>query len=159
MIGLFSSRIMSSIVLIALFTSHLSAKEDVGVSDSSEEFLDVANELRCPTCTGLSVLDSDASFSVQIKDQVKQQMGEGRSKEEILDFFVERYGPWILREPPKEGFNLIAWLVPIGMFFIGPMAIWAVVWRKKQTVQTFGVRSNSDIVQEMKEALEKMSKG
>src|SRR5689334_3500058 len=88
--------------------------------DNDPYFRDVAKELRCPTCTGLSVLESDASFSVQIKDQVKEQIGLGKNKEQIVSYFVDRYGPWILREPPKQGFNLLAWLVPSLLLCLGP---------------------------------------
>ena len=153
-------RLVAILALLACWNGNaVSETGKVVFDDNSLEFKDVAGELRCPTCTGLSVLDSDAKFSVQIKDQVKEQMDKGRSKEEILEFFVERYGPWILREPPKEGFNVIAWIIPIAMLFLGPIIIWALVWRNKVTVETFGVRSNEDIVAEMKDALEKMSKG
>ena len=53
-----------------------------------EVFRDIAGELRCPTCTGLSVLDSDASFSVQIKDEVRRQLKDGADKEAILKFLM-----------------------------------------------------------------------
>ena len=146
-----------AVSLFFLGLAPLQAQQDFAI-DNDDSFKDVAGELRCPTCTGLSVLDSDAKFSVQIKDEVKEQMDKGRSKEEILEFFVERYGPWILREPPKEGFNIIAWIIPFAMLIIGPMAIWAMVWRKKLTIDTFGVRSDSEIVEEMKHKLEAMNK-
>ena len=146
-----------AVSLFFLRLAPLQAQQEFAV-DNDDSFKDVAGELRCPTCTGLSVLDSDAKFSVQIKDEVKEQMEKGRSKEEILEFFVERYGPWILREPPKEGFNIIAWIIPFAMLIIGPMAIWAMVWRKKLTIDTFGVRSDSEIVEEMKHKLEAMNK-
>ena len=48
-------------------------------------FRDVAGELRCPTCTGLSVLDSDAKFSVQIKDEVREQLEKGVENAVCLD--------------------------------------------------------------------------
>ena len=150
---------LAFIAMITMFSWSAQAEENPFAVDNSDSFKDVAGELRCPTCTGLSVLDSDAKFSVQIKDEVKEQMDKGRSKEEILEFFVERYGPWILREPPKEGFNIIAWIIPFAMLFIGPVLIWFFVWRKKVTVQTFGVRSDGEIVEEMKRKLEAMSKG
>ena len=50
-------------------------------------FKDVAGELRCPTCTGLSVLDSDAAFSVQIKNEVKKQLDQGKEKQALKDRF------------------------------------------------------------------------
>ena len=144
---------------LSLFLSALAyGQGDIFRMDNDENFKDVAGELRCPTCTGLSVLDSDAKFSVQIKDQVKEQMGQGKSKDEILEFFVERYGPWILREPPKKGINLFAWIIPVAMLFLGPIAIWAFVWRNRMSIDTFGVRSDVEIVDEMKSALEALSK-
>lgn len=151
--------LMRLILTISLLVPSLLKAENTNYADNDDSFKNIAGELRCPTCTGLSVLDSDARFSVQIKDQVKQQMGEGKDKEQILDFFVERYGPWILREPPKDGFNAIAWAVPILMLFLGPLIVWAGVWRKKLTVSTFGVRSDDEIIEQMKTELQRLSKG
>lgn len=119
-----------------------------------EEFMDVAKELRCPTCTGLSVLESDAKFSVQIKDIVKEQVEAGKSKDEILTYFTERYGPWILRSPPKTGFNILAWALPIGVLLLGPPLVWFFVWRKRRVVSTQGVRSSDDILLEMHDKLQ-----
>lgn len=119
-----------------------------------EQFRDVAKELRCPTCTGLSILESDARFSVQIKDLVKEQVEAGKNKQEILQFFTERYGPWILRSPPKTGFNILAWAIPIGMMLIGPILIWLFVWRKRRVITSLGVRPIEAIVEEMNSRLE-----
>jgi cytochrome c-type biogenesis protein CcmH len=118
-----------------------------------DEFRDIGNELRCPTCTGLSVLESDAKFSVQIKDIVKEKVRAGESKEKILQYFTERYGPWILRSPPKTGFNILAWAFPIGLLLLGPPLVWAFVWRKRRTVSTLGVRPADLIIKEMQERL------
>lgn len=120
---------------------------------NGEAFRDVAKELRCPTCTGLSVLESDAAFSVQIKDLVKEQVAAGKSKDEILQYFTARFGPWILRSPPVAGFNIFAWAVPLGMLLLGPPLIWFFVWRKRSVVSTVGVRPDADIVKEMHDSL------
>jgi cytochrome c-type biogenesis protein CcmH/NrfF len=121
--------------------------------DNDIDFRDVAKDLRCPTCTGLSILESDASFSVQIKEQVHEQMKLGKSKDDILKFFVQRYGPWILREPPKEGFNLLAWGVPIGILILGPILIWLLIWRRRVQFNVHGVRSTEALVKEMHDRL------
>ena len=76
-------------------------------------FRNVAKELRCPTCSGLSVLDSDAEFSTTMKNIIKQKISNGLGKDAILKYFKERYGTWILRSPPKEGLGLVAWITPI----------------------------------------------
>jgi cytochrome c-type biogenesis protein CcmH/NrfF len=122
-----------------------------------EEFREIAGQLRCPTCTGLSVLDSDASFSVQIQNIVKEKLQEGKSEKEILEFFTLRYGPWILREPPKEGFDLIAWLFPIALMIFGPMLVWLLVWRRSKERQSqqhvVVLRSVEEILEEFERAL------
>ncbi|NRA66371.1 MAG: cytochrome c-type biogenesis protein CcmH [Pseudobacteriovorax sp.] len=149
-----------SFCLLSLTFHAFSQGDKKQPSDKEQlEFRDVAGELRCPTCTGLSVLESDAGFSVQIKDQVKVLMDDGKEKEEILDFFVDRYGPWILREPPKSGFNLVAWAFPFAVLIIGPIVVWFAVWRKKVVVDTGGLRSDDAIVEEMRRRLSDMKRG
>lgn len=127
----------------------------------AEDFKDVAADLRCPTCTGLSVLDSDAPFSVQIKNEVKEQLVAGKEKKEILKFFTDRYGPWILREPPKEGIHLWAWIVPMGILLLGPIFIGLIYWVKRsdqdtQSADEFSPQSVEDIVADMNSQLEKL---
>ena len=125
-------------LVVSFFLSMLALSVEAQVQPRSiddtaldqDVFKDVAADLRCPTCTGISVLDSDAPFSVQIKNEVKQQLSEGKSKSQILDFFTDRYGPWILREPPKEGVHLWAWIVPLGFLLLGPLGVWYFFWRR-----------------------------
>lgn len=133
-------------------------RDDIIVND--DEFRDVANDLRCPTCTGLSVLDSDAAFSVQIKNEVKEQLAAGKAKDEILSFFTERYGPWILRAPPKQGVHLLAWVLPIAALIFGPLLIWFFVWtRRDSRPDDEGVtRSVESIVVEMNQKLDDLRK-
>jgi cytochrome c-type biogenesis protein CcmH len=72
----------------------------------------ITDMLRCPTCQGISVKDSEASFSRQIRDKVRRMVEEGQSDEDIKAYFVSRYGEWILRAPKKEGLGLVLWLAP-----------------------------------------------
>ena len=72
----------------------------------------LSDQLRCPTCQGLSIKDSDAGFSKIIKGKIIELIDNGKSDEEIINFFVKRYGEWILRSPLKKGFNLLLWILP-----------------------------------------------
>ncbi|MBC7533318.1 MAG: cytochrome c-type biogenesis protein CcmH [Oligoflexus sp.] len=119
-------------------------------------FRDVAKEFRCPTCTGLSVLESDAGFSVQIKEQVQEQLNLGKTHDQIVDYFVERYGAWILREPPVKGFNAWAWIVPITLLCLGPVLIWLLVWKRRVKADSHGVRSSTVILEEMQQNLQRL---
>jgi cytochrome c-type biogenesis protein CcmH/NrfF len=132
-------------------------RKDIIVNE--DDFRDVSSDLRCPTCTGLSILDSDAAFSIQIKNEVKEQLAAGKNKDAILQFFTERYGPWILRQPPKQGVHLWAWILPIATLILGPLLIWVFVWMKRDSGvagsadQEAPARAVEDIVREMNERL------
>ena len=149
--------------LLALGKAAAYAQVDVqerkDIKVNQDLYRDVAGELRCPTCTGLSVLDSEATFSVQIKNQVREQLSEGRSREEVLKFFVDRYGPWILRAPPVQGVNALAWLVPAALLVVGPILIWAFVWRRRPVLTAEVARPSEDIAREMKDRLTQMRAG
>lgn len=85
----------------------------------------ITDDLRCPTCQGLSVKDSDAGFSIQIRDKVRHMVEEGQSDEDIKAYFVSRYGEWILRAPKKEGLGLVLWALPFaGIIAVGALLIW-----------------------------------
>ena len=95
-------------------------------------FKELSNELRCPTCQGLSVKDSEAGFSTSIKGKIRELMKKGKSDEEIMAYFVERYGEWILRAPPVSGFNIVLWVLP-GAAII--TALLLVLYRSKNWVE------------------------
>lgn len=102
-------------------------------SDELEaRFKKLSNELRCPTCQGLSVKDSEAGFSNSIKGKIRELMEQGKSDKEIIEYFVQRYGEWILRAPPISGFNLVLWILPGAAIVIG--LLW-VMYRSKNWVK------------------------
>lgn len=125
---------------------------------NSLEFKEAAGMLRCPTCQGLSILGSDAQFSLQMKQIVEDKIKLGWDKQKIMDFFVERYGTWIMRTPPKEGISLIAWVMPLVLLIIGPLVVWFIFWRKTQKVTTFGMRSTEQLLAQMEAELQLMKK-
>ena len=74
-------------------------------------YIKLGDGLRCPTCTGLSILQSDAPFSDQIKTKLIEMINQGNDHQQIVDFFTDRYGMWILRQPPKSGKHLLMWIL------------------------------------------------
>ena len=73
---------------------------------------EIEGALRCPVCRSQSIRQSRSFMAEDMKRRIRELIVEGRSDEEIRVFFVERYGTWILLEPPKSGFNLAGWLLP-----------------------------------------------
>ncbi|HVX30081.1 MAG TPA: cytochrome c-type biogenesis protein [Nitrolancea sp.] len=79
----------------------------------SAEALSIANSLNCPVCTGESVRDSSAQLAHDMRQLIQQKLDEGQSRQQIIDYFVNAYGVTILRQPPKHGFSLALWWIPV----------------------------------------------
>ena len=73
----------------------------------------LADQLRCPVCQGESVADSPSDTAVAIRQQVAEMVAAGRSDEEIRQYYVERYGRWVILDPPARGDTLWLWLLPV----------------------------------------------
>jgi cytochrome c-type biogenesis protein CcmH len=67
-------------------------------------------------------------------------VNKGESDDQILQAMVEQYGPTVLVEPPKKGFDLLAWIMPIAVPLIALVLVWEVVrrWRHKATLAPAG---------------------
>jgi cytochrome c-type biogenesis protein CcmH len=74
---------------------------------------ELARELRCPDCEGLSVADSSTSTARAIRAEIRTMVDRGRSADEIRRVYVDRYGESILLEPDDSGLGLLVWLLPI----------------------------------------------
>jgi cytochrome c-type biogenesis protein CcmH len=73
---------------------------------------ELAAQLRCPVCQGLSIQDSPSELAQQMRDLVRQQLQDGRSPDQVKQYFVARYGQWILMAPPAAGFNWLVYVLP-----------------------------------------------
>ena len=131
------SLLLSSIVLLT-YSAHANNVQTLAdkVSNLNKGHQDIytksAKLLRCAACTGLSVLESDAPFSLQIRNKVADLSKKGMKENEIIDFFTSRYGIWILRKPPFSGAHAFAWLIPLIIMLFGILFIWFLFWRKKK---------------------------
>ena len=74
---------------------------------------EIGRELRCPTCVAESVSDSNAAIAREMRTIIQEQLDEGASRAEVLAFFQDRYGDWILYNPPMRGLNLLVWALPV----------------------------------------------
>lgn len=83
----------------------------------------LGKELRCAVCQGVSIADSPASMARAQLDKVRELVAAGKTDEEISDYFVARYGEWVLLEPPKHDWNLLVWLGPVALILGGAFVI------------------------------------
>ncbi len=96
----------------------------------------IAEELDCPVCEGHSVRESNAALAVQMRNTIVAKLEAGHSEGQIMQFFADRYGPGVLRNPPREGLALGVWIgPPIAIGFGLVLLLW-VFARSKQAAQT-----------------------
>ena len=75
--------------------------------------------LMCPVCPAQTIDQTEVTLAQQMRAQVRELLARGASRAETLAWFRDRYGPGIVAEPPRSGFNLIAWLAPGAVVIIG----------------------------------------
>jgi cytochrome c-type biogenesis protein CcmH len=90
---------------------------------------EVAAELRCVVCQNLSVADSPSEMAGQMRAIIRERLAAGESPAQVRQYFVDRYGEWILLSPPRRGFNLVVWLLPLGVAVAGLGVVVAIVRR------------------------------
>src|SRR2546430_4970594 len=98
--------------LVVLVAAALLLAPAASASEQHPTLNELENEVMCPVCnTTLAQSNSDAAKSIEREIQAK--IAAGRTKSEIKDFLVQQYGESILAAPPKHGFNLLAWVLPL----------------------------------------------
>ena len=96
----------------------------------SEELVqEVAAQLRCVVCQNLSVADSPSEMANQMRAIVRERLRAGERPEQVVQYFVDRYGEWILLAPRRQGFNWLVWLFPVAAVAVG-LTVVAVVLRR-----------------------------
>jgi cytochrome c-type biogenesis protein CcmH len=112
--------IVAGLVLVCFVPLTLGAT----ASDLDARVREIAAQLRCPICQGLSVADSPSELANEMRTLVREQLQQGKTSAEVLDYFTQRYGEWILLAPPKHGFNLVIWVLPFILLPIGVAAVY-----------------------------------
>ena len=108
-------RLIPLILLLALPVFAAQVEED----PIERQVLDIAKDLRCTVCQNQPVSESNADLARDMRDIIREQVKAGKSRDEIIRYFVDRYGNYVLMNPPKSGPGAIVW--------VGPLALIAVV--------------------------------
>jgi len=106
-------------VLFVLSSDVLHAATSPDLEDRTRE---IASELRCVVCQNLSVADSPSEMAQQMRAIVREQLQAGKSPEEIKEFFVSKYGDWVLLKPKTTGFSALLWILPYVVLVAGVIA-------------------------------------
>jgi len=112
-------------VAVALF---LTLAGSAAASEDIPTPAELESELVCPVCE--STLDtSNAPVALRMKAFIRARIAAGYTKSEIKAELVDQFGPAVLAVPPKRGFELVAWLLPLAGLALGAVVVGALAWR------------------------------
>jgi len=90
-------------------------------------------EIRCLVCQNQTIADSNAELAQDLRRQVYEMLQQGKSKDEIAEFMTQRYGDFVLYNPPFKAKTGLLWIGPIVFLFIGLVMLFLFTRRKRNT--------------------------
>lgn len=105
------------IVLVALLAAGLvvAALGDPGPTTTAERVRSIAESIKCPTCQGQSVADSNATAARSIRTEIARRLEEGQTDDEIRSYIASLYGEEALLNPPRSGVAGLVWFLPVAL--------------------------------------------
>ncbi|BBF11329.1 TPA: cytochrome c-type biogenesis protein [Haemophilus influenzae] len=105
-----------------LFSSvAFSAIDALNFSSPQQEsdYHQLTQSLRCPQCQNNNIADSNATIAVDMRGKVFELLQEGKSKNDVVDYMVERYGNFVTYDPPITASTLVLWIAPLLLVLLG----------------------------------------
>ncbi|BAN68315.1 cytochrome c-type biogenesis protein [endosymbiont of unidentified scaly snail isolate Monju] len=95
-------------------------------------YKELTTELRCLVCQNQDIADSNAELAQDMRHKVFRMLKNGKSKQEIIDFMVERYGDFVRYKPPFKGKTLVLWVGPFVIFVLAVIFMLRAIRRARQ---------------------------
>jgi cytochrome c-type biogenesis protein CcmH len=106
--------VLALVLLLASLSSALAVQPDEMLKDAGleERARNISTGLRCLVCQNQSIDDSNATMARDLRILIREQLVEGKSDSEVVDFVVARYGDFVLLKPRFKGATIVLWLAP-----------------------------------------------
>lgn len=96
-------------------------------TQDSLRFIHLTENFRCLVCQNQSIADSNAPLAIDLKNLVYQQLLAGNTDEQIKQYLIDRYGSYVVFEPPLGGNTFVLWLFPLILLLIGASIAYGIV--------------------------------
>jgi cytochrome c-type biogenesis protein CcmH len=127
---------MKRIALALLFVSGLAFGQasEVAHPDAAVEarLKALAEELRCLVCQNQTIADSNASLALDLRNEIREQVSQGKSDDEIRAYMVARYGDFVLYRPPWKSTTVLLWAGPFVLLAVGFTILFVTVRRRRK---------------------------
>lgn len=115
-------KILFAIMLLAFNVSVWAAPMDAFEFENSEQekaFHKLSEELRCLVCQNQAIAESNADLAKDLRTEIHSMLLAGQSEDQIKEFMVNRYGDFVLYDPPFKPMTWLLWIAPMGILLLG----------------------------------------
>lgn len=124
-------RVIGFLSTLLLSLSVLASSEVLRFDNATQEqqFRELTMQLRCPKCQNNSIADSNSMIASDMRQKVYELMQQGQTKEQVVDYMVDRYGYFVTYEPPITPFTILLWFLPALFLAVGS---WVIIRRARR---------------------------
>ncbi|MDH3343552.1 MAG: cytochrome c-type biogenesis protein CcmH [Gammaproteobacteria bacterium] len=115
-------KILLALALLAFNFSACAAPMDAFEFDTKAQekiFNKLNNELRCLVCQNQAIAESNAGLAKDLRAEIHSMLLAGKTEEQIKEFMVDRYGDYVLYDPPFKPMTWLLWIGPMAIFLMG----------------------------------------
>ncbi len=130
-------QLLALLSISLLLMSNAQAKvetRDFTTPQMEDDYNVLISELRCLVCQNQNLADSNAELAQDMRTKVFKMLGEGKQKDEIVDYMVERYGDFVMYRPPVKSSTFLLWFGPLIFFVVAAFVVMSYVRRQKVDV-------------------------
>lgn len=128
------------VLVIVLLVAQVAtaAIEELTFTDAEQEarYHKMIDEMRCPKCLNANLSGSDAPIAADLRAEILEQLQQGRSDTEIIDFMTARYGDFILYRPPLNPGTALLWFGPLALLLAGFIIVRRMLVASRVTADT-----------------------
>ena len=128
------NKVLSTILVLSVYTLGFAdnSKEIYPFDDSNQEkiFLSLLDEIRCPKCQSSNLAGSNAPIANDLKREVYRLVRSGQTEEEVKTYLVQRYGNFIVYDPPFSNDTVVLWFGPLIIFLLTLSVILIMLWKR-----------------------------
>ncbi|MGZ4256343.1 MAG: cytochrome c-type biogenesis protein [Gaiellaceae bacterium] len=115
--------------LLAVLAAALLLAAPAAASEQHPTLNELENQIMCPVCAGETLAQSDSPAAARVKHYIQGRIAAGDTRSQIKRELVSIYGTRILAAPPRHGFDLLAWVLPLVLILGGAAAMGLLAWR------------------------------
>ena len=120
--------------LMPLFAYAGEAKDLAADPVIEKRMIGLAENLRCLVCQNESLASSHAELAEDLRREVREQISQGKSDKEIVDYLVARYGDFVLYKPPMKSYTVLLWFGPFALLLVGIALLLFQIRKRRQSV-------------------------